>query len=499
MPDYTVPEIPPEQVDYRRRIIGHIRQSDKLTPEAVQLIFTKLITILLNEFGLAREYITFTIGDLHVFAGYLPDPRYDVNEVIARVQEQISQPGLTLKPDARVTALQHTVDDPLYPQQWALATIKAEPAWDRVAEIRSTATAPQPPVKVAIIDSGIKKDHEDFDQTTISGKRIIPPASNTNFADDIGHGTMLAGTIAAVADNDRGIAGEARAVEIIALQFNDARTPGTSLAAVLAILEAITRGANIINASWHLLDETGLLKPAIEYAGAQHCLVVVAAGNYGSDNMKVPVLPATYSDLANMIVVMASDEHDQKCWFSNYGANVDLAAPGVRVLTTGLYYSTPAYREYGGTSAAAAHVTAAAALLLAIDYWEPHELREHLMASAEPVRNLEGICGAEGRLDLRRAVLGPFSVHGPSRGRLHRGSPYTVVWQSEYPALVVPEIQISFINKSNNSPLGPPVTHVPNVGWRKVTVPNQTAAKAIIRVRGQDKNLYADSPIFQIT
>jgi len=352
-------------------------------------------------------------------------------------------------------------------------------------------------VNVAIIDSGIQKGHQDFDPAAISGKRVIPPVSSTNFDDNTGHGTMLAGTIAAAADNGFGIVGEARNVNIIALQFNDARTPGTSLAAVLAILEAIDRQARIINASWHLLDETGLLQPAIKYAGTKGILFVAAAGNYGSDNTEYPVLPATYPNLDNMIVVMASDEYDRKCWFSNYGANVDLAAPGIRILTTGLYYSTPAYRRYGGTSAAAAHVTAAAALLLEIDNWTPQELHDHLVASAKPVRNLAGVCLAEGRLDLSRAVLGPFSVEAPKTGQLHKGAWYIVVWHSCYQSAVINSVEISFINKANGTVLSKDI-HCPNTGKHKMRVPNNATANAIIRVRCEQKNLYADSPSFRI-
>src|SRR5205814_9913474 len=105
-------------------------------------------------------------------------------------------------------------------------------------------------------------------------------------------------------------------------------------------------------------------------------LVVAAAGNQGSDNTQIPLIPADYA-LSNMISVMATDRSDGKPGFSNYGNNVDIAAPGVNILSTGLYFRTPAYREYTGTSPAAAQVSAAAAMLLAIDStWSPSQIRD---------------------------------------------------------------------------------------------------------------------------
>ena len=224
---------------------------------------------------------------------------------------------------------------------------------------------------------------------------------------------------------------------------------------------------------------------------------MAAAGNDGSDNTRIPTLPASYG-FDNILVAMASDEHDDKCWFSNYGANVDLAAPGICVLTTGLYYVKPAYREYSGTSVAAAHVSGAAAMLLAIDDWTPQEIRQHLVASAWPVRNLRGLCRANGRLSLRRAVLGPFVIDAPAGGeQLQRGASFTVLWRSEYAAPVVNSVAISFIDKANGAVLGQ-IGGLPNSGQRSVVAPNHKTAQAVVRVSCEQKNLYAELPVFEI-
>jgi subtilisin family serine protease len=368
-------EIPAEFVDYRRRLIVYSERRQ------LRVEFDRLVEALvedLKEFDPSPTKMEFDVGNITVTVLYLRNERRSVGEAIAQAQPRFA--NLRLEGDARMAVLQQTVDDPYYRQQWALQNIEAEAARARVAEVTG-----RPPVTVAIIDSGIKKDHEDLDPATIDGLRIIPPPPNNGFADDTGRGTMLAGSIAAVANNRKGIAGEARNVRIYALKFTDTLTPPTALAGVLGILDAVGKPVEVIDASWHVLEDTGLLASAILYAGRPGCLVVVAAGNYGSNNTEIPTLPASYG-FDNMVVVMASDRDDDKSWLSNHGSNVDLAAPGERVLSTGLYYVDPAYREYGGTSAAAAHVSGAAALLLAIDDWTPQEIRAHLVASADPLR-----------------------------------------------------------------------------------------------------------------
>jgi subtilisin family serine protease len=310
---------------------------------------------------------------------------------------------------------------------------------------------------------------------------------------------MLAGTIAAIRNNGQGIAGEASNVQILAIKITDAKTAPTALAAVVGILYAVNEGAKIINASWHLLDDSnGLLPLAILEAGRRGCVFVTAAGNYGSNNTKVPTLPASYA-FSDMVVAMASDRHDNKCWFSNYGSNVDLAAPGVRVISTGLYYANPAYREYSGTSTAAAHISGAAALLLAIDDWTPRELREQLVASARPSPLLRGTCRAEGQVDLSRAIVGPFAVTSPTGGQpLTRGSPIVVRWDRLYTAPIVSSVEVSFIDKTNNNSVLAQFNGLQNNGQRQVTVPNQPTAQATVRVKCEQKNLYADSDPFEI-
>ncbi len=142
--------------------------------------------------------------------------------------------------------------------------------------------------------------------------------------------------------------------------------------------------------------------------------MVFAAGNTGSDNDQYPLVPACYAKLCpagNVIVVMASDEYDERPTFSNFGGvSVDLAAPGVKIETTRTFPFTtePAtqYGRYTGTSAAAAHVTGAAALLKSQNpSWVAKDLKQCLMESVDKSPWLK--CWSGGRLNLGRALSKP--------------------------------------------------------------------------------------------
>jgi hypothetical protein len=474
--DYERFQIPTEFADYTRRLIIYSE------PEFMRANFDKLFGEL-RKYGALEKTMDFPVGDLAVKVVYLSDESVTIAEVIADVRPRFAM--FRFEGDARmgVTALA-APNDRLYPSQWALHQIEAEAAWSRVAQVPA-----RPPVTVAIVDSGIQRNHEDLAGASISALRIIPPSTGT-FADDTGHGTMIAGIIGAVANNAIGMAGEARNVDILALKITDERTPPTALAAVAGMLIAANSGAKIINASWHVLEDSGLLSHTTSVA-CQHCVVVVAAGNYGSNNTEIPTLPASYG-FQNMVVTMASDRHDDKCWFSNYGATVDLAAPGMRVQSTGIYYINPRYPDHSGTSPAAAHVSAAAALLLAIDNWTPNEIREHLNASADRPRSLQGICRSEGRLNLRRAVEGPFAIVRPAAGQsVPKGSLFNVEWHIAYNSPVVNTVEISV----NGVVLA---AGLPNNRHHVVTLPGVAMPGAVLRVKCEQKNLYADSPPFDI-
>ncbi|MGD8613095.1 MAG: S8 family serine peptidase, partial [Desulfobacterales bacterium] len=223
------------------------------------------------------------------------------------------------------------------------ADIDALDAWDT--------TTGGSNVVVAVIDSGVDVNHPDL-QANI----WINPAETPNngidddgngYIDDVngwdfllndkdprdanGHGTHVAGTIAAIGDNNKGVTGVSWSARIMALRFLDAWGLGSTANAIAAIEYANAEGADVINNSWGGGGYVQALKDAID---ASDAVVVCAAGNSGRNNDDNPHYPSGYTS-ANIIAVAASDQNDQLAAFSNYGAvSVDVTAPGINIYST---------------------------------------------------------------------------------------------------------------------------------------------------------------------
>jgi len=270
---------------------------------------------------------------------------------------------------------------------------------------------------VAVIDSGVQLNHPDlsgniwrnpleladgFDSDEngfiddVYGWDFVD--NDNNPADENGHGTHVAGTIAAVSNNGTGIAGVAWNCKIMALRFLNANGSGTTSAAISALEYAVFNGARISNNSWGGGGYSSALRNTIEIAGKQYGhLFIAAAGNSGADSDRQPSYPAAY-DLPNIISVAATDNRDRLANFSNYGVtSVDLGAPGVDIAST---YINDRYVYMSGTSMAAPHVAGVAGLI-AERY--PHvsfeDLALILLGSARPLPSLEGKTTTGGMLD----------------------------------------------------------------------------------------------------
>ena len=275
-------------------------------------------------------------------------------------------------------------------------------------------------VIVALADTGIRYTHED-----LAANMWHNPQENTDGYtndlyginltgngrgngdpwDDHGHGTHVAGIIGAVGNNGVGIAGICWSAQLMALKFIDTNGNGAMSDAITCLDFAASHGANVINASWGGTNfNSQALHDAVAAARNAGIIVVAAAGNSGYNNDVVPFYPADYSDLDNVIAVAASDRFDQLAPFSDYGAtNVDLAAPGTPIYSC-WNGSDSDYRNYDGTSMAAANVTGACALLLAhmtnADY---HQIISRLYAGVDPLPGLAGKCVTGGRLNVQKA------------------------------------------------------------------------------------------------
>jgi subtilisin family serine protease len=370
--------------------------------------------------------------------------------------------------------------DTYYDQQWGLkntgqnggqpgADISIESAWGVTRGDRDTV--------VAVIDTGIAAGQPDLQHQLWQNPHEIPNGSDTNgngIVDDIigadfsdlnyidgspfdsidGHGTLVAGIIAAEADNDEGISGVAPGVSLMIIKAFNGGVSSTSNV-VAAIDYAIDNGADIINASYGQIGvkDYGARNfdlfeyNAIKRARDAGILYVTAAGNgctnadptssnydascpydtqtgmgYDNDHPPDPGLgsfvPASY-DLANIIAVAATDRNDALTDFSNYGAStVDLAAPGKAIMTTYLVDSANSANSYvaaSGTSVAVPFVSGTLALMWSAGDHNWRSLRDRLLLSVDGLPELSGKLASGGRLNAAAALAAP-SVATASAG-----------------------------------------------------------------------------------
>lgn len=301
-------------------------------------------------------------------------------------------------------------NDPSYPQQWNLPAVRAPEAW--VDGARATG------VTVAVVDSGADYGHPDLAASLIPGCTFVSvPAScgPTAANDDNGHGTHVAGTIAAATNNDIGVAGLAWGASVLPLKALDSTGTGSWYAIADAIGYATNQpGVHVINMSLGSdpgfppdASEQALLQQMIDGARAKGIVVVAASGNSGVNLDTVPIYPAS---LAGVVAVTAVDQNGARPSWANYGTAVAVAAPGVGILSTLCAYNVQAqscthtYGVKSGTSMAAPHVAALAALILARSpRLTPDGLAALLKSTATKLP--DSTTGA-GRIDAAAALVG---------------------------------------------------------------------------------------------
>jgi thermitase len=288
-------------------------------------------------------------------------------------------------------------NDPAFAQQWGHAKIGLPAAWDTVTG--------NPGVTVAVADTGLDYQHQD-----IAGAALMlgPDTLNADSdpMDDVGHGTHVAGTIAAVTGNGTGGAGVAHGVRLLAIRVLGAS--GGSASSVAAGIQAARQlGAKVINLSLGSTSDNSMVRSAVEQAAQAGILVVAAAGNNGSSS---PTFPASYE---SVLAVGATTPTDARASFSNFGSWLDIAAPGLNILST---VPGNGYQSYNGTSMACPHVAAAAGLL-----WSHHptataaQVRQALTTTGAPVTGFSGSPTLR-RLSLPDALaaLGPVPSATPT-------------------------------------------------------------------------------------
>lgn len=301
-----------------------------------------------------RALQTFDQGRMRHLA--LPDD-LSVEDAVAAFQAdpdvEFAEPNYLLYP-------QTLPDDPYFDQQWGLnnsgqsvsgvtgtagADIDAVRAW----ELMTGSGA----MVVAVVDTGSNINHPDLSARAWTnpgeiadngidddGNGYVDDIHGWDFADGdndpqdaSGHGTHVAGIIAAQNNNGLGVAGAGPGVRIMPLRFMTAFDTGTVSNAIHAIEYAVAQGARVINCSW---GSSGYSASLYGIIASSDALFVCAAGNNGTDNDADGFYPASYN-LQNIISVAAADQSDDLAWFSNYGASrVHVAAPGFRIYSLGL-------------------------------------------------------------------------------------------------------------------------------------------------------------------
>lgn len=318
-------------------------------------------------------------------------------------------------------------NDPSYREQWNLVLMNMPQAWHLEQG--------NPAVTVAVVDSGIDMQHADFrsqlwqNAGEIRGNRIdddgngyIDDIQGWDFSDapvlsgngdwkvrdnepqdETGHGTHVSGIIAAKPNNGIGIAGIAWNCRLMPVRAGFKFGGGTYFQnddAAAAIVYAADNGAQVINMSWGDTVNAFIIEDAVAYAYARGCVMVAAAGNDGAVGSWYP------AGLKTVISVAWLTKERQLNSDSNFGATIDIAAPGDEILSTDL---NGGYQNSSGTSIAAAHVSGVAALVRAAnpDYTNV-AVRETLMRTADPLF-ISNLVGA-GSLNAYAALTAPTAL-----------------------------------------------------------------------------------------
>jgi len=280
--------------------------------------------------------------------------------------------------------------------------IKATDGWDWARGSDS--------VIIAVIDSGVAADHEDLHSKIVPGYDFVNDDSDPY--DDHGHGTFAASIAAAETNNGIGIAGVSWHSRIMPIKVMDHQGYGSYLAIGTGMRYAVDNGARVLNLSIGGRSPSFILEDACAYCYNNGAVIAAATGNSGS----AVLYPAAYDDYC--LAVAATDANDERPTWSNYGPQVDVAAPGNFVW--GAVYSPHdpdnlnSYHWNSGTSYATPYVAGAAALVMA---YKPYLTNNQIMAlikyTADDVNasthpGVDDFIGY-GRINLK-TLLGPYEI-----------------------------------------------------------------------------------------
>lgn len=329
-----------------------------------------------------------------------------------------------LYPEREICAIPN---DSLFSEQFYMNLLRVTEAWDTLSVRR--------PILVSVVDTGVDYTHPDLAENIWNNPGEIGldnegndkrsngiDDDNNGFVDDWrgwdflsstsengydndpfpghSHGTHVAGTIAAIINNEIGIAGMCDSIKILPVKIGDDNSMVTSLRnSYEGLLYSAKMGADIINCSWGGTSHSIIEQEVIDLATELGSCVVAAAGN---NNSEIGFYPASYN---NVLSVAATDDQDRKAYFSNFYGAVDIAAPGIDIISTIVGGN---YAKWRGTSMATPIVSGVAAMVkMLYPNYTPIQLQEHLKATSIKIDSLNqqfiGKLG-NGRVDALRAV-----------------------------------------------------------------------------------------------
>lgn len=323
-----------------------------------------------------------------------------VSEAIARAKQ--CPDILVAEPNYYLYATDTFPNDPNWADQYGLTAINAPQGWDT--------TTGSSAVTIAIVDTGVDLTHTDLASKIVAGYDFVNNDSVPQ--DDNGHGTHVAGIAAAVSNNGAGIAGVSWGARIMPIKVLNASASGSFSNAAAGIVWATDHGAQIINLSLGGSADSTILRDAIDYAYQNGVTLIAASGNSGSASI---LYPARYP---NVIAVGATDAGNLRASFSNFGAELDVVAPGVNIYSTGI----GSYFYNSGTSMSTPFVSGLAAILRGIPgSGSPESIAWEIKSSA---------------LDL--GIPGKDDLYG--YGIIQMDAAIQLVWVTATPTSPTPEI-----------------------------------------------------------
>lgn len=282
-----------------------------------------------------------------------------------------------------------TANDPYFSSaaQWYLSKIGAPTAWDTTTGSNT--------IRVAVVDSGVLASHPDLAGKVLPGYDFVN--NDTDPSDDNGHGTAVAGLIAAATNNQLGMAGIGWSTPVVPVKALDAAGSGSYSGIANSIIWAADQGVRVINLSLGGTTSSRTLQDAVNYAWNRGIVVIAAAGNNGNSTAFYPAA------CANVVAVSATNQTDVRPSWSNFGSYVDLSAPGAGILTL---QGAGSYANWDGTSFSSPIVAGVTALMISANpALSNSSTVSHLLENCDDI----GAAGYDiyygnGRLNAARAV-----------------------------------------------------------------------------------------------